>query len=144
MDEKTTEEFKKAFFIISKGFTEISQSQLEDLLFTLGCKPLLSPPYINEIQTAFDPTTNKISYESLMKKLNEMMTIKSSEAELKEALAVFDESGKGKVSKSELRRALIAYSKLPKEQIDLLLNANQPGEYIDLNEILGKINKKYS
>ena len=144
MDPESATEVRKAFFCISKGSKEINQSQLENLFYTLGFKPLPSPPYIAEIQAAFDKNAKLVTFEALLEKLNEMMTVKSTEIELKEALTVFDESGNGKITKSELRRALTAYSKLPKNEIDSLLNAGQSGEFIDSNELLGKLSKKYA
>eukprot|EP01022_Parablepharisma_sp_SALTPOND_P004751 TRINITY_DN1208_c0_g1_i1.p2 TRINITY_DN1208_c0_g1~~TRINITY_DN1208_c0_g1_i1.p2 ORF type:complete len:241 (-),score=10.37 TRINITY_DN1208_c0_g1_i1:1336-1971(-) len=137
MDPDTISTIETAFSHISKGSQHLNQSQLEELLYVLGCKPLLSEPYFSEILMAFEKGKG-ITLDSLLAKLNDMTALKYSEPEIKEALAVFDEVGKGKVDKNELKRALTAYSNLPKADVDALLNTGQ-GDFVDINELLGTL-----
>ncbi len=141
MDSDTTATIKTTFYNVSKGSNFLSRPQLEELLYVLGCKPLLSEPYFLEIASLFDKADKRgITYDSFIQKLSEMSTVKQSQSELVEALSLFDEEGKGRVHKSELRRALMAYSKLSKTDIDNLLNVGGTvGEYVDIKELLKKL-----
>eukprot|EP00826_Nyctotherus_ovalis_P044589 TRINITY_DN4823_c0_g2_i3.p2 TRINITY_DN4823_c0_g2~~TRINITY_DN4823_c0_g2_i3.p2 ORF type:complete len:141 (+),score=48.84 TRINITY_DN4823_c0_g2_i3:125-547(+) len=137
MDPEAVKEMKIVFGRISKGAKTINKAQLEELLYVLGCKPLLKEPYISEINSVMKG--NKATLDDLQSKLNAMMTTDCRRDEIKEALTVFDEEGKGKISKQELKRALTTYSSLPPGEIDALLNMGKGGDLIDAEEVLNKL-----
>ena len=139
-DEETIATIKTAYVNIAKGKEHITQEQLQELIYVIGCKPLLEEPYYKEIISAVDPNNaNKITFDAFMSKLTDMMTFKYGEEEIKEAVAVFDDEGKGKVNKAEVLRALTTYSSLPKEQIQAILDMKKGGELMDADELLKKL-----
>lgn len=137
MDPEVSSTMKTVFTRISKGSKTINKAQLEELLYVMGCKPLLKEPYMSEISSALKG--GKVTLDDLQKKLNEMMTTDCKRDEIKEALTVFDEEGKGKISKQELRRALTTYSSLPPAEIDALIGMGKGGDLIDAEEVLNKL-----
>ena len=137
MDPEVASVMKTVFTRISKGSKTINKAQLEELLYVMGCKPLLREPYISEICSALKE--GKVTLDDLQKKLSAMMTTECKREEIKEALTVFDEEGKGKISKQELKRALTTYSSLPPAEIDTLIGTGKGGDLVDAEEILNKL-----
>eukprot|EP00831_Metopus_contortus_P061758 TRINITY_DN53668_c0_g1_i1.p1 TRINITY_DN53668_c0_g1~~TRINITY_DN53668_c0_g1_i1.p1 ORF type:complete len:166 (+),score=41.10 TRINITY_DN53668_c0_g1_i1:115-612(+) len=139
-DKEMMDCVRKVFVQVSNGKPEISRSQLRELLFLLGCKPLIKEIYFNEILQRADPkSTGKLTADKLVSALTDMMTPKSTEEEVKEALQVFDEDGSGKIVKGEIVRALTAYSSLPKDQVENLVEIKKPGDSILVKDLLSKL-----
>ncbi len=143
MDADTKATISTAYRHVSHGLPNITRDQLRELLYVLGCKPLMEETYFNEILAGVDPQgTEKITLERLLAKLSDMMTVKCDVKALREALAVFDDTGSGKVDKAEVTRALAAYSNLPKGQIESLVGMKQGGASVDIEELLKKLTPK--